>query len=119
LRRDAPVFLPVDLFDRMGPYQGERRNRQHLHHAGRSEAKAHAAATTLRERCRHCQTTTAAASANPIVSLNANSPSRHSAATKATAISSHVSRVNRKPIATTPNRPIATSALSIASATAP
>src|SRR5438105_5128977 len=119
LRRDAPVFLPVDLLDRVRPRKRECRDRQHLHDAGRSEAQAQAATTALRERCRHCQSTTAAASTKPIVSLNANSPSRHSAAAKAVAISSHVKRVNRKPIATTPNKPIATSALKVASATAP
>src|SRR5258708_25996262 len=30
---DAPVFLPVGLFDRMGPYQGKGGDRQCLHHA--------------------------------------------------------------------------------------
>jgi hypothetical protein len=90
-----------------------------LDDAGGGEAEAQAAATALRERLRHCQIMTAAASVKPSVSLKRKSPSRHSAAARAMASSIQLSRVNRKPIATMPNRPIATSALNVASATAP
>src|ERR1700704_1457329 len=118
--RDAPVFLPVDFFNGVRPHQRESRNRQHLHNASGGETKAQAAAAaTERGRCRHCQSTMAAVRANPTVSLKRKSPSRQSAATKATARSSNVNRANMKPIASMPNRPIATSALSVASATAP
>src|SRR4030095_5174526 len=110
-RRGAPVFLPVNLLDRMGPHQREGGDRQRLHDAGGGEAQAQAAATLLCKRCRHCQSTTAAARMKPAVSLNRKSPSRQSAPMKATTCSIHVSRVNRKPMATMPDRPIATSAL--------
>src|SRR6185436_11550865 len=114
LRRGPPVFLPRGLLDRMGPDKREGRNRQHLHGAGGGEAEAQATATALRVRCRHCQIRAAAASVKPAVSLKRKSPSRHSAATRAMASSIKVRRVNRKPIATMPNRPIATSALNVA-----
>src|SRR5436190_11055097 len=103
----------------MGPHQGKGRDRQRLHDSGRGEAEAQTAATGLRDRCRHCHRKMAAASVKPIVSLNGKSPSRHSAAIEASASSVNINRVNRKPIATMPNRPIATSALKVASATAP
>src|SRR5262249_40571333 len=116
---DAPILLPFDLLDRMGPGQREGCDGERLDGAGGGEAQAQAGATVLRARCRHCQSTTTAASAKPTLSLKRNSPSRQSEATKATARSAQVRRVNRKPIATTPNRTIATSALKVASATAP
>ena len=68
---------------------------------------------------RHCQSTVANVSAKPAVSLKAKSPSKHSAATKATARSASVSCVNKNPMAIMPNRAIATSALSVANTTAP
>jgi len=54
-----------------------------------------------------------------MVSLKRKSPSRQSAARKEAIRSASVIRVNRKPIATMPNRPIATTALKVANATAP
>src|SRR3984893_13070455 len=119
LRCDAPVFLPFDLLDRMRPGQPEGRDRQRLENASGGEPEAQAAAATARGRCRHCQSTIKTVSAKPTVSLKRKSPSRQSAAIKATKRSSRVNRTNRKPIATMPNRPIATSALKVASATAP
>src|SRR5262249_13877890 len=118
-RRDAPILLPFDLLDRMGPRQREGGDGKHLHGAGGGQAQAQAGATVLRERCRHCQSTTRAARVKPTVWLYWKSPSRQSDAIRATTCSTQVSRANRKPIATTPNRPIATSALKVASATAP
>src|SRR4051794_39562194 len=103
----------------MGPCKRERRDLQRLGDSGGGQTQAQAAATALRDRCRHCQSTAAAANAKPKVSLKRKSPSRQSAAIEATAISGQLSRVNRKPIATMPNRPIAIRALKVASATAP
>jgi hypothetical protein len=34
LRGDTPVFLPLGLFNRMGPGQRKGRDREHLHDAG-------------------------------------------------------------------------------------
>src|SRR5262249_35070003 len=116
---NAPVLLPFDLLDRMGPGQREGSNGEHLHGASGGKAQAQAGATLLRSRRRHCQSTTRAPRAQPAVSLYWNSPSRQSAAAKATSRSTQLSRANRKPIATTPNRPMATSAFSVANATAP
>src|SRR6266700_5040301 len=117
LRRDAPVFLPVDLLDRVGPHQRERRDRQRLDDAGGCQAKAQAVAVAARRR--HCHSTIIAVTMNPAASLKRKSPSRQSAPMKATIRSASVSRVNRKPIATRPNRPMAISALNVANATAP
>src|SRR5207244_5295732 len=103
----------------MRPGQREGGDGKRLHRAGGGKAQAQAGATVPRERCRHCQSAIAAASVKPAVSLYWKSPSRQSAAMKATSCSIQVNRVKKKPIATMPNRPIATSALKVASATAP
>src|SRR3569833_2227399 len=101
--RYAPVFLPFDFFNRMRPRQRESRNRQRLEDASRCEAKAQAGAIAVRERCRHCQSTIAAVSRKPDVSLRGKSPSRHSAAASEMPRSRNERRVKRKPMATMPN----------------
>ena len=118
-RRDAPVFLPVDLLDRMRPNQRESHKRERLHDAGRGEAKAQAGAAARRGRCRPLLEHDQSRQRETGVSLKLKSPSRHSAASRATTRSASVILANRKPIATMPNRPMATSALKVASATAP
>jgi hypothetical protein len=60
---DAPVFLPLDFFNGVGPCQRESRNRQRLHDAGGGQAQA--AATAVRGRCRHCRSAIAAVSRKP------------------------------------------------------
>jgi hypothetical protein len=100
VRRDAPVFLPVDLLDRMGPSQRERRERQRLHNTRGCETQAQTAAIAARDRCGRGQDGPAITGAKPASPLMRNWPSRHGAAKNAAMRSDRVIGMNRDPIAT-------------------